>query len=468
MGVSLCNSVFLQGKLQVTGGKYLTLIIPGTLGTDLKNMVQSAKPGLLARCHEGCLTLVDPQTNKTFSKRVVLINLGEAEVTFHSLSPSFDMPNDNSTTVWIHAYRIRPPDDWDQCVQPRIALTRANVLQKIGTLLNSEIAVEMWNFKIDLDQQQMHACIRVSDANAKKLFDCKDNLLFFRPFVKPGDTIKQEDGVVILWTKYETISALNHVAATLQGIKGFVANAHSLGVRVELQHVKEARILQKPNPRISAVNATVFGKKLYEVSGFPAGTSASVVVNLLASTKDGSNWKPWLIIPVKHITRGPLCAWIVRADEDPCDWRMILGEGEFKLVVNSMPSKAEVVQTQRRKQVEQSEADKAARRTKILHETFKPEHHSTDAWQQWREHQANKPGKGKGKTKRPADATSSSSSNSPIEQVVQQFRVDVDALTNRVGAQDYKINEIQNSIQDNHNEVMTALRALSAGNSGTS
>ena len=49
-GISLCNCTFLKARLDAIGGSYLCLIVPGTIGVDLKNMLQSVRPGLLPNC----------------------------------------------------------------------------------------------------------------------------------------------------------------------------------------------------------------------------------------------------------------------------------------------------------------------------------------------------------------------------------------------------------------------------------
>ena len=50
-GIALVNSTFLLPKLQVKGGTYLCLILPGKIGRDLEQMLQSVSPTLRAWCY---------------------------------------------------------------------------------------------------------------------------------------------------------------------------------------------------------------------------------------------------------------------------------------------------------------------------------------------------------------------------------------------------------------------------------
>ena len=114
-GISLCNSTFLRAKLDAIGGSYLCLIVPGTIGPDLRNMLQSARPGLLAACEQGRLTLSDPAIRKTLVKQVVLIK-----------------------------------DD--------------------TSILNIEVSgIETWNIFLTADPPSFRGCLRATEANAKKL-----------------------------------------------------------------------------------------------------------------------------------------------------------------------------------------------------------------------------------------------------------------------------------------------------------
>ena len=383
------------------------------------------------------------------------------------------MPDDPSTTVWMHAYRAKSPDEWEQFVQPSVAHAKALVLQRIAEITKTDSPIDIWNFSVEATPKPfLHACIRVSCSDATKLYNCKDSFLFFRPFISSGSVMPAEKGIVILWTKFETVSALTHLASTLQGIHGFVANTHSIGVRVELQHVHAARVLQKPNPRLNEVNRGIYGMRLFEVSGFPLGTTAAAVTTMLSTTSNDDDWKPWIVIPIRHIKRGQLCAWLVRADAAPFTTRVILGEGTHKIVINEMPTKSEMLLFQRRQKSERAEADKAIRRNKILEATLHVDPPG-DPWQNWRG-QASSPtvpakGGGKaGKSSNKSAGTSSAIHGAPVSPEVQRLRRDLDALIVRVGQQDQKIDSLQNQMQSNHSEIMNAFRALGAGTSSSS
>ena len=118
------------------------------------------------------------------------------------------------------------------------------------------------------------------------------------------------------------ISALAIVANTLQGLKGFVANAQGLGVQVEKPYVAAARTaLQDTRGKINAANRRLAGTHMYEIQGFPTGTAAGTVSALLSTTEDEAKWKPWHVIPVKHIAQAASSTWNVKADVDPSHYR---------------------------------------------------------------------------------------------------------------------------------------------------
>ena len=79
-GVALCNSMNLEPKLQVQGGSYLTLIIPGKLGHDLRSLSQAANSAVIANCFECHLSFKDPATERRFPRSVVIVNLGQSPV----------------------------------------------------------------------------------------------------------------------------------------------------------------------------------------------------------------------------------------------------------------------------------------------------------------------------------------------------------------------------------------------------
>ena len=238
--------------------------------------------------------------------------------------------------------------------------------------------------------------------NARKLYDSQDPLLFFRLFVAKNETLKPGKRVVLLWTKFDTIPALMNIATTVDGLKGYVSNGHSLGVRIDAKCVRQARqALQRPNPRITTTNANVFGSMSYEIEGFPIGTSAHAVTTMLHNSNTDAGWTSWNVIPTNHIQRGALSSWIVKADTEPALRRVILGDGKFKVVIRKLPSRNEQIEKTKTTEQEHSERAKAERRATILAETSQTQFdddpwQKADPWEKW-----NGARKGKGNGKRP-------------------------------------------------------------------
>ena len=469
VGFAFCNSAFLQPKLKVRGGSYLCLLIPGVLGADLKRLIQDADPTLLAKTFESVLSLEDPKTKRRFPRKVVGVNLGIQNVTVAQLPPSVQKADDSSVVVWVHAHQRHSPDEWTKCVGPDMREVKHSISQRIASLLNVHPgSFEMWGFSVgQLPHSTLKACIRVTSLQAKTLYDCKDGLLFFRAFVPKGSNPKLEDDVIVLWTnKYRTVSSLTVVANTLQGLRGFVANAQGLGVRVEKQYIAAARVaLQESNGKISDINRNIAGTLLFEVQGLPSGTSASTVVTLLSTSADESAWKPWIVIPTKHTAQVSSCMWQVRADCDPSHYRVVLPGGD-KLIISKLPSASEMRAAQEVKKQLETEADKARRRKNIIANAVGSAPTHDDDFDPWRNYKPE--GKGKGKSKpqtRERSSAPAASDDSDLRATVVQFRRELDTINKRLNGQDARFDQMNLRIDDNHAEVMQALRSLGAASS---
>ena len=196
------------------------------------------------------------------------------------------------------------------------------------------------------------------------------------------------------------ISALAIVANTLQGLKGFVANAQGLGVQVEKPYVAAARTaLQDTRGKINAANRRLAGTHMYEIQGFPTGTAAGTVSALLSTTEDEAKWKPWHVIPVKHIAQAASSTWNVKADVDPShyrNFRVILANGT-KLLVTKLPSPSELREAQLKKKTNEAEQDKARRRQAILSREANAAVKEPDAFDPWRNYQPSVKGTNKGR-----------------------------------------------------------------------
>ena len=116
VGISFCNALLLKPKLRVSGDKYLAFIVPGRIGTDLQNLLNSENPALRARCHETTLTLKDPVLGKQFPRAVVIVNLGKESVSPTALPISLQIPADSTKVLWLQAWQSKCPDIWTQTV----------------------------------------------------------------------------------------------------------------------------------------------------------------------------------------------------------------------------------------------------------------------------------------------------------------------------------------------------------------
>ncbi|CAE7804996.1 unnamed protein product [Symbiodinium sp. CCMP2592] len=433
VGFAFCNSVFLQPKLKVKGGSYLCLLIPGVLGADLKRLLQDANPTLLAHSFETVLSLEDPKTKRCFPRSVVGINLGLQNVTVAQLPPSVQKAEDPSVVVWVHAHQRYSPDEWMKCVGSNMREVKQTVSHRIAGLLNvSPGSFEMWGFSVGHSPNStLKACIRVTATQAKILYDCKDGFLFFRAFVRKGSSPTVEDDIVVLWTnKFTTVSSLAVVANTLQGLRGFVANAQGLGVRIEKRYIAAARVaLQESNGKVFEVNRDVAGILLFEVQGFPSGTSAATVVTY-----------------VQIVIRPSFVLYFLKKIK--------------KLIISKLPSASEMRAALDAKKKLETEADKARRRQNIIANSRGATCHDDD-FDPWRNYKPEAKGKGKGKAhSRERVSAHVASDDSDMRATVMQFRREIDTITKRLDGQDVKFDQMNSRINDNHSEVMQALCSL--------
>ena len=281
--------------------------------------------------------------------------------------------------------------------------------------------------------------------------------------LRPGEATTSEPDIALLWTKFATIAALAETCKTIPGVRGYIANASSLGVRVETQHLALARqALQLPSAKISAINQNIAGKFTYALQGFAVGTSAKAVTEMMNTTRDESKWKPWVIIPTRHVPASNHCTWHCKADIEPSLTRVILDDGR-KVTITPIPSRHEQWKQNLEEKQAKADQDKEARRQKLVagQESDPDPWHHDDPWRAWTPSKGKS--KGKGKQSKPSKGEATSSSDPAHASQIQQLRKDVDNLTSRMDQQDHTINQLQFQITGNHQEIMAAFRSLGAG-----
>ena len=476
-GIAFCNSVYLPGKLQVRGGSYLCLIVPGPLGSDLRSMIKAASATMLAGCFETTLTLHDPVAERTFVKQVTGINLGLQNVTPAKLTPSVREHKEETQQVWVHASYDRNPEAWSEIAAETAAACKRHVVERIAKLAACEVQkVDCWNFKVvKPDMRALSAIVRVPIDKAVALMNSKDSVLFFRPFVTKLAPVQEEKDVAIVWSRFKTVPEMSAVTNTLRGIQGFVANKQSLGVRVSVAYVGAARkALQGPNPRICDTNCKVAGLLHYQTQGWEQGTSAQKVIATLAAPADGGHWSVWNVIPFKCSTNESSCTWAVKADVPPPSDRLILAD-QRKVLITQIPTAAQRFETQMKHQSENKEIAKATRRAAILQGgtsnpvVLAPEASvPADPWQSYLDQKATK-----NLRQNPQSARAHNNTTHVTEEVIEksaivkEMRRNIAEITDRVNAQESKIGALERTIvsnhaetTQNHAEVMDALRAL--------
>ena len=458
-GFSLCNGVFLENKLRVVGGQYLLLITPGKLQGALRDLIHKTRPGLLARCHQTVMTFEDPVRGNQFPRWVTLINLGTTEVAPSKLDPTVDLPTDSTAPVFIQAFQSKAPEEWSvSCASAKQA--KAHVLEKIARLLNCQIAdIENWGFSYqEKPTAWLKLCVRVDQSKVDLLYNSKDSLCFFRQFLARGQTIPVEKGVAILWCPQAvTITGLKQITDTLQGVLGFVATASSLGIRVKEEHIAQARqILLPPTAKFTRTNRHVVGRLFFEISGWPNGTSAQTVIQILSTAaSDIAKWKPWHVIPGRHFPKQDTCTWHVRADKRPMTTRIILNNG-LKLTIQELPGRADLWQRQADEKKQKAEAAKEERRKKIVQEqNAQP----PDAWAAYNE----KKDRSRSSQSRAAPAPVPKKNN---DAEIEEIRQQLSSLSTRVDAQDKRMDSLDRTLAGNHHEVMNMLRSLAEQGGG--
>ena len=469
-GVALCNSMNLEPKLQVQGGSYLALIIPGKLGHDLRTLIQAANPALIANCFECHLSFKDPATERRFPRSVVIVNLGQNPVKPNALKASVKPFQDSAKVLWLHAYQKWCPEEWNSTLGADSSLgqKREKIRQRVATLLKQEPkTIDMWSFSCTTDS--LHACVRIADKQVSTLLNSRDTLLFFRPFVAKGEVAAREDGITIMWaSRFKSLSELQTVANTLAGVAGFVANAQGLGVRISIDHVAAARKVLQPTLAVNQQNAHVAGLTRFLVQGLPKDMSAEGVTFVMANPSEGSNMEAWHIIPFKRTAQSHTCSWIVKADKPPKTERLVLEDG-YKVLISKLPSPSEVLQQKQEQRRLEAELSKAQRRDQLT--SKEPE--TVDPWSDFLKSRGMGSGKGASKStdtgkvkgkQGPASANrpETQTQDAEVKVAVSQLRKEVDAMHSRLDKQEARLDAFGNKLESNHNEVMLALRSLGA------
>ena len=324
VGYAMCNQLGLTPKLAVRGGSYLVLIIPGELGSDLRQQLNAASINLIGQSFCTTLTCADPATGKVFPRKVVCVNLGLQNVSAADLKPHVAVSSDESQVIVVAAFAKYNAEGWTELCECSFKETRSQVVQKIAKILNIR-PVELWGLRINHEKQMLTCFVRVAKAHevakdkASSLCDSKLRLLFFRPFVSAASPPTVENNVSLLWSnKVTNTQDLLTICNTLKGVRGFIANQQSIGVRIEKSGIAAARAaLQLPQAGIVASNANVAGTMKYIGRGFPASLSAADIVKALATAADDSTWQPWHVIPFKSQMQGDTKTCFLKADEAP-------------------------------------------------------------------------------------------------------------------------------------------------------
>ena len=446
-GIALCNQIHLAPKLQVRGGRYLLLVIPGTLGDDLRNQLNEASVTLIGNCFSTVLTCVDPSTKKVFPRQVVCINLGLQNVAAAELKPHVIVDNENSQIVCVSCFAKYNTEGWQEMCSATFKRNRACIIEKIKQIANIK-SIELWGLKIT--QEKMTCFVRIPTDKAKFLYDCRDTTFFYRPFVSATCPPVQEPGICIIWAnKIGNIHDLVTVTNTLKGVKGYVANAQSLGIRVE-----------KMGVQFTASNQGVAGTLRFVARGFPANLSAPTIVTTLACPAEESAWQEWHVIPYKSQIQGNTRTWFLKADVAPSHDRLILPEG-WKITFCQQLSTQEAFLQKEKEKKQFNEAAKAQRRANILSKAAQsdlqpPE--PTDAWANWKGSRP-KPDRSASTVRTPRQGHTDTALRQEVEELKEQFAV----LQTKVTQQDNRLDNLDRCMAANHSEVMAALRNLSLG-----
>ena len=195
-----------------------------------------------------------------------------------------------------------------------------------------------------------------------------------------------ENNVSLLWSKKVTNTQdLLTICNTLKGIRGFIANQQSIGVRIEKSGIAAARAaLQLPQAGIVASNANVAGTMKYIGRGFPASRSAADIVKALATAADDSTWKPWNVIPFKSQMQGDTKTWFLKADEAP-NLERVVWPGGNKITFAKELSYQEAFVQKSKDRLQKKEDAKGQRREHLQAKSTEqaPIPKQPDPWARW-------------------------------------------------------------------------------------
>ena len=228
---------------------------------------------------------------------------------------------------------------------------------------------------------------------------------------------------------------------TLQGVLGFIGNDQGLGIRVTKDHVGAARaLLQSSNSRLSASNRHVIGGKRFMIKGLPLNIGAQQLTELLlAKPSQQDAWAPWSVIPIKMLPSIATCAWIVKADSDPATFRIIL-PGGMKIVIEKADTPFDAAKKKQEELQLKNESAKSQRRERLL-KAQSSDSTANDPWQKYLD------GKGKGRGNEKKQAAHAGPPQDGSKQEIAEIRQQVSALTNRMDAQDRRLDNLEGTLK---------------------
>ena len=316
-GVVLATKSHLPEISKIQAAPHLCVLIPASDSPSLAHLANRMEGPYEVSLHDN--------TAKISYKRLVHMLVFAGKVRFQLPEATYKMTTPAVAEVVLEFdSRLTSKSDIDKIKESPIAMFKQAVNEAIPKL---SAAITLYGYRIahhpgaTKQECQLQCVLKAPSISRKALLECSgaSNLLV-RDYLEKGKG--SEDTTVLPRFWMVTAQELHKMRIVVQGAPGFagiIVTRRGLAVRVWADQIKEARqALMSADNRLVPENLHVIPKVSLELSGWPAATDASnVVQSTLAALK-------LPVIPMRTYRAAGVHTWVVTAQELPNAFRFTL------------------------------------------------------------------------------------------------------------------------------------------------
>ena len=265
------------------------------------------------RILETCIETYDEGLEKFLSKEVTIVNFG-TQLVAPMIQNAVQIPKTYLIEVTAICYKENVPTQfWDSIVN---AATPSKVFQKCvsDTLASAGIKlaeIVIFGLKERSPATQLSCKIQAAESHKLQIYNASEtNHLSF--YLQHPLGYDPEYPLEWLTT---TLKETKRIIQSKCGVAGLVMSPQGkVAARIALDHLAENRCWTKKDiPGYIKENAHVCPNHTAEITGFTRGTTANMVVRVLAQSQSGLSWPGWAVVPLRQRIQQNQTTWLVGA-----------------------------------------------------------------------------------------------------------------------------------------------------------